>query len=240
MNNVEDWDSLQKRAYNRLLQMHYESNAGHLGGNISCLDILLYLHHYVMKPEDIFILSKGHAAGALYVVLWTLGLLDDVQLKTFHKDGGLCGHITSKYGTFATGSLGHGLPLAAGMAMADKITNNKRKIYCLLSDGELQEGSTQEARNFWNHHELHNLEIIIDGNGWQGIDSTKNTMQLTQWTSRYTYGHGLPSVSGGVDELKVKGMVWFHTVKGKGTPYENKLESHYWPLTKEQYEASIR
>jgi transketolase len=235
----ESWDTLQKRVYNRLLEMHYEANVGHLGGNISCLDILLYLHHYVMRPEDIFILSKGHSAGALYVVLWTLGILDDEQLRTFHKDGGLCGHITSKHGTFSTGSLGHGLPLAVGMAKADQITNNKRQIYCLLSDGELQEGSTQEARNFCNRHNLgNNLKIIIDGNGWQGIDSTETCLDIRPWNAVRYNGHSKENIKRAFDGIQ--NILWFQTIKGYNTIYENKLESHYWPLTKEQYEASIR
>jgi transketolase len=106
----------------RLLQMHYEAGTGHIGGNLSCLDILMALYHNVFGPLDKFVLSKGHAAGSLYVTLWSLGLLSDDDLKTFHKDGTrLSGHPPVRgipEIPFATGSLGHGLCLAAGLAFA--------------------------------------------------------------------------------------------------------------------------
>src|SRR3954449_13246333 len=81
-----DLDALRYRARLRLLRMHYESRVGHIGGNLSCLDLLLMLHHQVIRPEDRFILSKGHSAGAYYVTLWTLGKLSDEELCQFHRD----------------------------------------------------------------------------------------------------------------------------------------------------------
>src|ERR1700739_2162488 len=115
---------LLQKAKLRLLQMHYESRTGHIGGNLSCLDILMALGHNVLRPLDKFVLSKGNAAGSLYITLWSLGLLSDDDLKTFHKDGTrLSGH-PPVHGIpeipFATGSLGHGLSLAAGLALAKK------------------------------------------------------------------------------------------------------------------------
>src|ERR1700728_3086481 len=101
----------------RLLQMHFESGVGHIGGNLSCLDILMVLYHQIMNKNDQFILSKGHSAGALYVTLWSLGKLKDADLKLFHKDSTkLSGHPAPKWLEeiiFATGSLGHGLSLAS-------------------------------------------------------------------------------------------------------------------------------
>ena len=104
--------------------MHYESGVGHIGGNLSCLDLLMTLHHRVLRDEDHFILSKGHAAGALYTTLWSRGLLTDLDLQQFHKDHTrLAGHppVDGIPGiAFATGSLGHGLGLAAGLALAQR------------------------------------------------------------------------------------------------------------------------
>ena len=147
----------------KLLKMHYDSKCGHLGGNFSCIDALMTLHHLVIDPEDRFILSKGHSAGALYVTLWSLEKLKDSDLDTFCKDNTILpGHPS---GTkipgllFPTGSLGHGPSLAAGLAIAAKHTNSDHHIYCLCSDGEWQEGSCWEALAFSVHHQLNNLTI---------------------------------------------------------------------------------
>jgi len=221
--------------------MHYESGVGHIGGNVSCLDMILYLHHYHMKPEDVFILSKGHSAGALYVTLWTLSKLADDDLKSFHKDDtALPGHITATLGTFATGSLGHGLPLAVGMAVADRIANRQRRIFCLLSDGELQEGSNWEAYNFALAHRLTNLKIIIDNNGWQGFGKTSDISPHGFTASAFTGdGHDPDSIRKGLESSCM--LVSLSTIKGHGVPcFEGKLESHYLPLSKEQYEEATQ
>src|SRR6185503_3319220 len=111
-----------KSARKRLLQMHFESGVGHIGGNLSCLDALMILFHEYIGPDDRFILSKGHSAGALYTTLWSLGRLSDEMLKTFHHDDTLLPGHPPVAGIddilFATGSLGHGLSLAAGTAKA--------------------------------------------------------------------------------------------------------------------------
>ena len=105
--------------------MHYESGVGHIGGNLSCLDILMALYHDTLGPRDKFILSKGHSAGALYVTLWSLGLLSDDDLKTFHKDGTRLSGQPQVKGIpaipFSTGILGHVLSLAAGLALSKKL-----------------------------------------------------------------------------------------------------------------------
>src|SRR5262249_30425753 len=131
---------LQRDARLRLLQMHFESGVGHIGGNLSCLDLMLTLHHDVMRPEDQFVLSKRHSAGAYYVVLWTLGKLQEEDLLQFHKDDTLLsGHLPASgidEILFATGSLGHGLSLAAGLALGKRLKNEAGRVYCLLSEAE--------------------------------------------------------------------------------------------------------
>jgi transketolase len=238
---TEAWESLRHRATRRLLKMHYEAGVGHLGGNLSCLDILLYLHHHVMKPPDVFILSKGHAAGALYITLWTLGKLSDDDLKTFHKDNTLLpGHITAALGTFTTGSLGHGLPLAVGMAMADRLARRKRRTFCLLSDGELQEGSNWEAYNFARAQMLGNLKTIVDANGLQGFDSCAAISPHRFAAPDFTGdGHDPASIQTALESPAL--LVCLRTVKGLGVPcFEGKLESHYLPLSKEQLEEALQ
>ena len=117
--STRSWSELRRRARLRLLRMHFESGVGHIGGNLSCLDLLLVLHHQILYPADRFVLSKGHAAGAYYVTLWTVGKLSDDDLALFHKDATrLSGHPPVSGIDdilFATGSLGHGFSLAAGL-----------------------------------------------------------------------------------------------------------------------------
>src|ERR1035437_6717327 len=112
--------ALLQRAKKRLLQMHFESRVGHIGGNLSALDAIMVLYHQVLRPDDVFILSKGHAAGALYVALWTAGKLSEDDLKTFHGEGTrLAAHPAPGWSPdipSATGSLGHMLPDANGMS----------------------------------------------------------------------------------------------------------------------------
>lgn len=205
----------------RLLRLHYETQTGHLGSNLSCLDILLYLHNHIMKPEDIFIMSKGHSAAALYVTLWSMGRISEETLSTFGRDGTkLCGHATAEYNHFSTGSLGHGASLAIGMAMASK----ERNVYCLLSDGELQEGSTKEAIDFSYCHDVNNVRFFVDCNGWQGFGKCKERIGYD--------GHDPVEIAEAFRDGKL--ITHFRTVKGLGTRWENTLESHYLPPTKEE------
>ena len=164
MNSLKTLDKLNnmhrqvRDAKLRMLRMHFESGCGHIGGNLSCLDILMTLFHTVLRDDDRFVLSKGHAAGALYTTLWSLGILPDDDLKTFHKDGTWLGGHPSPHHLpqipFATGSLGHGLPLACGLALGEQLRGGGGRTYCLLSDGEWQEGSNWEALIFAARHDL--------------------------------------------------------------------------------------
>src|SRR5262245_1668633 len=164
---AEPFSELRRRTRRRLLTMHFESGVGHIGGNLSALDMLLYLHHRVIQPRDVFLLSKGHAAGALYVTLWSIGRLADADLREFHRDGTrLSGHPPVRQIPeilFATGSLGHGLSLSAGVALGKQLRSEPGRIFCLLSDGELKEGSTWEGLMFSAHHRLTNFTVIVDG-----------------------------------------------------------------------------
>lgn len=243
-----NFQDIVNQAKQRLVQMHYESNAGHVGGNLSCIDILMVLFHKILKPEDRFILSKGHSAGALYVTLWSIGQLSNEDLKGFHKDNGLSGHIPisflDRFGIPATGSLGHGLSLAAGIALAKKLKKESGHIYCLLSDGELQEGSTLEAFNFIAQHELP-ITVIIDNNGLQGFSETDQISYQCPEILLEPYSFDAVGFNKGHDwqaieeNLKLKPLVSImHTRKGNGIPdIQDKLFSHYKPLTKEQYDA---
>jgi len=246
---------LVKRARKRLLQMHFDAGVGHIGGNLSALDCMLVLHHQVMGPDDVFVLSKGHAAGALYITLWTQGRLTDADLNTFHKDGTyLAGHPVagwSPYIPFATGSLGHGLPNAAGMALGCKLRSTRTHIFCLTSDGEWQEGSNWESLIFAAHHHLNNLTILIDENRLQGFGTTGAVASMDPLEPRLRgFGMEIASVDGHDhqairDALKVRSrgprILLLKTVKGHGVSFmENAMEWHYLPLNAEQYQTALR
>jgi transketolase len=237
----------------RLLQMHFESGVGHIGGNLSCLDTLMALYHSVLGPNDRFVLSKGHSAGALYVTLWSLGILSDDDLKTFHKDGTrLSGHPPVRGISeipFATGSLGHGLSLAAGLALAKKLKGEEGRLFCLASDGEWNEGSNWEALIFSRHHHL-NLTLIVDLNGLQGLGGTRDIADLEPLADKFRAfrvqtlevdGHDLEAVTAALNQDGEGPIaVVAKTKKGHGVSFmEGLFEWHYLPLLPESYRQAV-
>jgi len=236
----------------------------HIGCSLSIVDILAVLYFDSMnvfpkKPNspmrDIFILSKGHAAAALYATLSLAGFFPKKLLTTFEEDeGALPGHATNTVPgvEVSTGSLGHGLSIGAGFALSflhDKKPNN---VYVLLSDGELNEGSTWEAIMFAGHHKLHNLVAIVDANGMQGYGKTKDIIDLTslvakaqefRWDACEIDGHDIASLQSVLAKKKRKKPLFVvaNTIKGKGIgALEGKFESHYKSLSKEQITEIVR
>jgi transketolase len=208
----------------------------------------------VKKTEDTFILSKGHSAGALYIALWTKGLLNDEDIRSFHMDATiLTGHPSAnsiESIAFATGSLGHGLSLAAGTALAKKLKNDTSFVYCLMSDGEWQEGSTWEALIFLSHHKLKNLIIMIDQNGLQGFGGTEQIASLNFIHRKLTDfkidilnidGHDTNQIYDAlIRQGELPRIIILNTIKGKGVSFmENKMEWHYLPLNKQQYDQAF-
>lgn len=242
------------RARQRLLKMHYESGVGHIGGNLSCLDILMTLYHEVLQAEDAFVMSKGHAAGALYVALWSKGALSEDDLRTFHKDATrLSGHPPLQgipEILFATGSLGHGLSLSCGLALAKKLKREPGRVFCLMSDGEWNEGSNWEALIFLKHHGLENLTLIVDLNELQGMGSTREIADLGSLAEKFR-SFGLPTVEvDGHDCAALEAALRQRaseplalvakTTKGKGVSFmENRFEWHYLPIREEQYRQAM-
>ncbi len=238
----------------RLLKMHYESGVGHIGGNLSALDAMLVVFHEYLREKDRFFLSKGHSAGALYTTLWSIGRLDDRDLESFHRDDTLLAGHPPAAGipeiTFATGSLGHGLSLAAGTAVAFRLKRSDARVVCLTSDGEWQEGSTWEGLIFASHHKLNNLTILVDHNGLQGFGSTTDVASMSPlWQRlqgfdidlRVVDGHDLSAIraalSGPNERLRV---IVLRTVKGHGVSFmENEMKWHYLPLSAELYRQAI-
>ena len=241
-------------ARRRLLQMHYESGVGHLGGALSSLDTMLILFHEHLRREDEFVLSKGHSVSALYATLWSLGELDDSDLRTFALDGTtLAGHPPLNAIDrirFATGSLGHGFSIAAGTALACRVLGQDARVFCLTSDGEWQEGSTWEALIFSCHQRLNNLTVLVDENGLQAFGSTSEVASMAPLATRISGfdvdvavidGHDRGAIRGALSDPQERfRIIILQTIKGAGvSAMENRLESHYLPLTDEQYHAAI-
>ena len=249
-------EELTAAARRRLLQMHHESGVGHIGGNLSVLDCLLVLCHEFMSPDCRLVLSKGHAAGALYIALWSAGRLEGSRLSSFHRDDTLlAGHPTVGAHDdilFSTGSLGHGLSLAAGTALAASLRGleRTRRVFCVTSDGEWQEGSTWEGLIFAAHHRLSNLTVLVDHNRLQGFGTTRQVASMDPLGERLRGFDVEVSVIDGHDIAALRDacgqrhgrphVVVMDTIKGKGVPFmEDRMEWHYLPLGDADHAAAL-
>lgn len=243
-----------------LLSLYKKADAGHIGSSLSCLDILVYLYFQQMKPTDKFVLSKGHAAVALYTLLAKSGYISEKKLQSFYQEGTLlaahppCSRKL-KGVIFGTGSLGHGLSLAAGLALSTKYSKKRFKVYCLISEGDCNEGSTWEAALFAAHHHLDNLWIIIDYNKIQAFGRSEEVLNLNSLKAKWRAfnfdtieikdGHDFHQLEMAFKKIKshkkrMPKCLIANTVKGHGVSYmEDKLEWHYWPMSDEQYNIAV-
>jgi len=260
---MKDFEILRKLKSDCLidiLRLYMKANAGHIGASLSCLDILVFLYFNFMNKEDRFILSKGHAALALYVVLAKKGLIDEALLNTYYNNGTLlaahppCNHELKGI-PFGTGSLGHGLSLATGFALSNRFTNKSNKVFCLLSEGDCDEGSTWEAALFASQHKLKNLFVIIDNNNLQGFGKSKDVLNIEPLTDKWkSFNFDVVVADNGNDfnSLDASFMalndlnsnnpkcIIAKTIKGNGISYmENKLEWHYLPMTDDLYKQAL-
>ncbi|HVZ35096.1 MAG TPA: 1-deoxy-D-xylulose-5-phosphate synthase N-terminal domain-containing protein [Polyangiaceae bacterium] len=259
MNDASLFRSLREDALavrRQFLRMHFDARAGHLGTGLSDIDILVYLHKVWLAPGDQFILSKGHGASSLYATLHHFGRLTDEALATYYKDGTLLpAHPAPRARAAipaATGSLGHGLPIAAGLAYAYKyLFHTTQRVACLVSDGECNSGSLWEAALFAAQHRLDNLTVIVDANGLQGFGRTKDVMDLEPFVDKWRAfrfrcqeldGHDFAQLHAAL-QRRAEGQpscVVARTVKGKGVSLmEDKLEWHYLPMNEEQYARAL-
>ena len=236
------------------IEMTHLSGGSHIGSVLSVADILAVLYNDVLNvypdkpnaPErDRVILSKGHAGAAIYAALAEKGFFSVEELKTHYQNGSrLSGHVSHKGVPgvdFSTGSLGHGLPVGVGMAMAAKMDSNNYRVYVILGDGECDEGSVWESALVANHYQLDNLVAVIDHNKMQSLDFCENTIKLNPFADKWrSFGWNVIDIDGHKhEELKkafneaknVKGkptVIIANTVKGKGVSFmENDILWHY-------------
>lgn len=248
-----------------ILKYIFHANAGHTGGSLSCIDILNVLYNHVMNinPEnfkspdrDRYIQSKGHSVEALFVVLADKGFFPESDLETLCKyRSHYIGHPTRKVNGVEqnTGALGHGLPISVGTALAAKMDNRKYRVFTLLGDGELPEGSNWEAALTAAHYRLDNLCAVIDHNKLQITGPTSevcNTYPIDAkfesfgWSVRHADGHNFEELKEIFDALPFTqgkpSLVIAHTTKGKGISYmENVLKWHHGVPTEKQYEDAL-
>lgn len=245
----------------KILQYIYQAKAGHTGGDLSCIDILNVLYNKVLRvsPEsftspdrDRYVQSKGHCVEALYVVLASKGYFEEEDLNTICKyESHYIGHPTKKINGIEqnTGALGHGLPICVGMAIAAKLDKKDYRVYTLLGDGELPEGSNWEAALTAAQYKLDNLCVIIDKNQLQITGPTKevcSTDPLAQkwesfgWAVQEIDGNNIAAITAAFDALPFEkgkpSVIIANTVKGKGVSFmENQIKWHHGVPSEEQY-----
>lgn len=246
-----------------ILQMKCRSKSSHIGSAFSVLDILIYLYFEKLninsenleeKFRDKLILSKGHASAALYTTLYLKGFLKEEDLNKYYcNEGRLPGHVDKtvcKALDLSSGSLGHGLSVGAGMALASYINKKNNNIYVILGDGELNEGSVWEAAIFISKHQFKNLTIIIDSNKLQGYDKSEDIFEYKKLKNMFKSlefevieidGNNYKEIEEGINRKTDKTKVIIaNTVKGKGISYmENKLEWHYKSPNEEQLKLGL-
>jgi transketolase len=242
----------------QLLKLYKTANAGHIGSSLSCLEIMVELCFERMGPDDLLLLSKGHAAGALYVTLSLSGRLPETPLDTFYKEGTWlaahppCSRPISAI-PFGTGSLGHGLSLASGIVFSQRFTGKDFQVYAVLSDGDCNEGSTWEAALFAAQHKLKNLTVVVDLNGVQGFGYTKDVLNLEPILDKWrSFGFAVTVAKDGndfaslaraykdVETADQPRCIIAKTVKGHGVSFmENRMEWHYLPMKDDQYACAV-
>ena len=252
---------LAKNIRANALQMVHKANSSHIGSCLSIADILAVLHGQIMridpknpawKERDRFILSKGHAAAAYYAALSVCGFFPVEWLDDYCSDFTPLGGHVNRFDVpgveLSTGSLGHGLPVGCGMALAAKKDDLPYRVFVLLSDGELDEGSNWEAILFAPHHKLDNLVVVVDYNKIQSFGSVSEVLNLDslaekwrafQWSVYEVNGHDHNELIQAFHNIPFEAgrpsVVIAHTVKGKGISFmENRLEWHYKSPTDEQ------
>ena len=246
------------------LKMTSSGSSSHIGAIFSIADLLSVLfgkwlnlnsQNPNFEGRDRFILSKGHAGAGVYAALAKLGYFDESLLKQHYQNGSIfSGHVSHKGVPgveFSTGSLGHGLPVAVGMALAAKLDNRSHHVVCLMSDGECDEGSNWEAFLLAAHHGLDNLTAIIDFNGLQSIKSTSKTLNLEPFNSKlkafnwsifevdgHSHNEILQALEANSDG-KPK-LIIATTVKGKGVSFmENNVLWHYRSAKGDEFDRAL-
>ena len=265
--DLDALEALARRIRLHAVEMTHRGKSSHVGSILSIADILASLYGAVLQvraqeprwaARDRFILSKGHAGAGVYAALAEAGFFEVEKLRTHYQNGSdLSGHVSHKGipgVEFSTGSLGHGLPVGVGIALAGKLAQRDNRVFVLMSDGECDEGSNWEAIMFAAHHRLGNLTAIVDYNKLQSIQSTEATLGLEPFADKWSSfgwevievdGHNHEQLSAALTQETVRGgrprCVIAHTTQGKGVAFmENQVLWHYRSPQGEELAAALK
>ncbi|MCL2607536.1 MAG: transketolase [Methanomassiliicoccaceae archaeon] len=266
LNDMDDIRRMADRIRIHIIEMTYEARSGHPGGSMSSADLFAALYFNIMKhnpkdPDwsgrDRFVLSKGHAAPVLYASLAESGYFPVEELLTLRKLGSrLQGHpVRGKLPgiEMSTGSLGQGLSMSCGIALAAKLDRNNARVYCLLGDGELQSGQNWEAMMLASHYRLDNLTVFIDRNRLQIMGNTEKTMSIDPLKEKLkafgfrtvsTDGHNVKKIINACNKAKQSKLptaIILNTIKGKGVTFmESNPDFHGRPCTADEKERALK
>jgi transketolase len=247
-----------------ILEQSWKAGVGHIGSSLSVADIILALYRDILQipavndqDRDRFVLSKGHAALALYAALYLRELITFDALNTFCGNGSEVG-THPEYSLdgidFSTGSLGHGLSIGCGASLAARLQISKRRVSVLISDAECNEGSIWEAIMFAAQHQLSNLVVMLDLNQQQALGYTKDICDLSPidekwaafgWDVHTIDGHSVDQISSTIKQLDTQSgpphLLVAHTIFGKGVSYmENQIKWHYWPMSDSEFGQALK
>lgn len=255
--------SIQHNIRRIILEQSKRANVGHIGSALSIADIVAALYGHVLcindcadAGRDRFVLSKGHAALAVYAALFLKGWLSEDELNTYCGDGtsvGVHPEHALKGVDFSTGSLGQGLSVGAGAALAARLQDSSRRVFVLCSDAECNEGSLWEAVMFAAHRRLSNLIAIVDLNGQQALGYTKDVLDLSAmpdrwrafgWDVHEVDGHNVEEMARTIAHLDISAgpphVLIANTTFGRGISYmERQIKWHYWPMSSEEYSQAL-
>lgn len=228
----------QKATRLRILDLAYETNRCHLGSCLSCVDLIDTIYK-IKKDNEKFVLSNGHAAMALYIILEKYGKIrDSKSIKKLHvhpnRDVSLDIHVS-------TGSLGQGLPIALGIAIA----NRKENVYCMVSDGECAEGSVWETLRIMDEQKVNNLKIIVNANGWGAYDpidlvSLYKRLKAFGCKTIKVNGHDMSAVSKALKRLTNKPLLIFAQTSVEQLPFLKGQDAHYYIMNENDYNLGVK
>jgi transketolase len=248
-----------KRVKKQILEVAYLANKGHIGSALSISDLITSIFNLMVEEDNLseeknsVTLSKGHAALAFYCCLFELGLINERELFSYEKNGSLFGtHPDPKipWVNFIGGSLGQGLAFATGMALADKYSGKQRIHYVILSDSELNAGVVWEVATFAGTKKLDNLVVLLDNNGQQALDLTKNILKYNDvrssfeslgWATSEVNGHNVNEIKGTLKaENNRPHLIVANTKFGAGISFmDGNIAWHYLPLSEDLYKKAI-
>ena len=249
-----DYRNIAREARKTVLRLIYKAQTSHIGSNFSAVDLLTVLFETTDLDRDKIILSKGWAAASLYYFLWRKGRITEEELSSYCQPGskfiGLAEPIIPEIPA-AGGSMGYGLPFGVGFALAKKIKKERGKVFVLMSDGELQIGTTWESLLIAKQHNLSQLVVLVDNNSWQAMGRTKDILNIEPieervrpfgWEVRRIDGHNYEQIEHALQTESANSptLIVCDTTKGKGVKrFEDNNLYHYKELSKEEYEEAM-